>query len=79
MRTSPGHRDHQISPRWIFFHWGYIKSKVYVRNYATLEDLKASITAAFQDVSREMIHATMLSFVNRLKKVVKVKGGHVEK
>ena len=62
-----------------FFLWGYIKSKVYVRNYATLEDLKASITAAFQDVSREMIHATMLSFVNRLKKVVKVKGGHVEK
>ena len=36
-----------------YFLWGYIKSKVYVQNYKNLDDLKASVTAAFQEVSEK--------------------------
>ena len=58
--------------------WGYIKSKVYVRNYENLDDLKASVSAEFQEVSREMLISTMSNFSKRMKKVVKVRGRHIE-
>ena len=54
-----------------YFLWGYIKSKVYVRNYEKLDDLKASVTAAFQEVSREMLSSTMANFGKRLKRSLK--------
>ena len=62
-----------------FFLWGCIKSKVYVRNYDNLDDLKTSITAASQDISTQMISSTMSNFEKRLKKIIKVRGRHVEK
>ena len=37
-----------------FFVWGYIRSKVYVRNYENMTDLKALIVAAFQELTTEM-------------------------
>ena len=58
--------------------WGYIKSKVYVRNYENLDDLKASVSAAFKEVSREMLISTMANFSKRLKKVIKVQDRHIE-
>ena len=62
-----------------FFLWGYIKSKVYVRNYDNLDDLKTSITAAFQDISTQMISSTMSNFEKRLEKIIEVRGRHVGK
>ena len=58
---------------------GYIKSKVYTRNYDSLDDLEASITAAFQSISTQMISASMSNLEKPLKKVTKVQCGHVEK
>ena len=51
-----------------YFLWSYIKSKVYVRNDENLDDLKAPVTAVFQEVSREMLSSTMANFGKRLKK-----------
>ena len=51
-----------------YFLWGYIKSKVFDRNYENFDDLKASVTAAFQEVSREMLSSTMANFGKRLKR-----------
>jgi len=56
-----------------YFLWGYIKRKVYVRNYEKLDDLKISVTAVFQEVSREMFSSTMASFGKRLKRSLKFK------
>ena len=62
-----------------FFLWGYIKSKVYTRNYDSLDDLKALITAPFQSISTQMISATMSDFEKLLKRIFKVRGVHAEK
>ena len=35
------------------------KSKVYVKDYKNIDNLKAAITAAFQEIPREMINSTM--------------------
>ena len=61
-----------------FFLWGFIKSKVYTRNYENLEDLKASITAAFQEIPSQMINSSVASFERRIRKVIEVRGRHVE-
>ena len=53
------------------FLYGYIKSKVYVRSYENLDDLKASVTAAFQEVSREMLTGKG-QFWEAAEKVIKV-------
>ena len=61
-----------------FFLWGFIKSKVYTRNYENLEDLNASITAAFQEIPSQMINSSVASFERRIRKVIEVRGRHVE-
>lgn len=47
--------------------WGLIKNKVYVRNYENLTDLKASIAAAFQELTAEIISATLQNMKKWLK------------
>ena len=61
-----------------YFLWAYINSKVYAQNYENFDDLKASVTAAFQEVSRKILSSTMANFVKRLKKVSKVQGYHID-
>ena len=61
-----------------FFVWGFIKSKVYVRNYATLEELKTAIAAAFREITPAMVTATLRNMEKRLRIVIQRKGGHVE-
>ena len=38
-----------------YFLWGYIKSKLYVKNYENISDLKAAIISAIQEVSDGMV------------------------
>ena len=38
--------------------WRCIKSKVYVKNYENISDLKAVITSAFQEVSDGTVTST---------------------
>ena len=62
-----------------FFLWEFIKRKVYVKDYENIDSLKAAITAAFQEIAREMINSTLCSFEKRLKNVIQCQGRHVEK
>ena len=62
-----------------FYVWGHIKSKVYVRNYQSLADLKSSITAAFREVTTENVSASLRNFEKRLKMVIDCAGSHIEK
>ena len=62
-----------------FYLWGHIKSKVYVRNYQNLGELKSSISAAFEEVSAEHVSGSVRSFEKRLKMVIERCGEHVEK
>ena len=61
-----------------YFLWGYIKNKIYVKNYESIVELKTAISAAFEDVSSEMVFSTMKNFEKRLQKVLLNKGGHIE-
>ena len=61
-----------------FYLWGHIKSKVYVRNYRNLGELKSSISAAFEEVSAEHVSGSVRSFEKRLKMVIERCGEHVE-
>lgn len=61
-----------------FFLWGFVKGLVYKQNYENLDQLKAAIVTAFQQVSQEMLFATMENFVKRLNLVLECNGGHIE-
>ena len=57
---------------------GFIKSKVYVKNYEKVSDLKAAIISAFQEMSDGMITLTMENFDRQMKMVLRNRGGHFE-
>ena len=61
-----------------FFVWGFIKSKVYVRNHENMSDLKASIVAAFQELTAEMVSSTLKNMEKRLKLLIQRQGEHIE-
>ena len=42
-----------------YFLWRYIKSKVYVKKYENIRDLKAAIFLEFQEVSDGMVTSTV--------------------
>ena len=61
-----------------FFVWGFIKSKVYDRNYQNFDELKGAITTAFGLITKEMVVSTLTNLQKRLKLVVERSGRHVE-
>ena len=72
-------RSPDLTHPWIFFIWGFIKSKVYVRNYESLEELKVSIAAAFRELTPAMVTSTLKNMEKRLRKIDQREGGHIEK
>ena len=60
---------------WIFL-WGYIKSKVYVKNYKNNSDLKAAIISLLSD---GIVTSTMENFGILLEMILRNKGGYFEK
>ena len=46
-----------------YFLWGYIKNKLYVKNYENISDLKAALISAFQEVSHGMVTLIMENFI----------------
>ena len=48
-----------------YFLWGFIRSKVYVKNYENISELKGAIISAFQEVSDRMVTLTMDNFDKR--------------
>ena len=61
-----------------FFLWGYIKSKVYTRNYENIASLKISIRTAFESLTEEMVSSTMENFQKRLETILRVRGQQFE-
>ena len=61
-----------------FFLWGFLKSKVYQTRPSTIPELKERITAAFQEVTREMCQQTVVSYRERLELIIDNDGRHVE-
>jgi len=60
-----------------FFLWGYRKSKVYVRNTRTVDDLNVSIREEIATVPREMLVNVMQNFEERLRTCVRQEGRHL--
>jgi len=60
-----------------FFLCGYLKSKVYVRNPRTVDDLKVSIREEIATVPQEMLVNVMQNFEERLRTCVRQEGRHL--
>ena len=62
-----------------FFVWGFIKSKVYTKNYRNLVDLMAAIRSELQKlITKQMVSDTLDNLERRLRLVVLNGGRHVE-
>ena len=61
-----------------FFLWGFIKSIVYKDRPRDIPHLENMINLAFREVTVEMRMKTMLSYKERLQKVVEAGGSHIE-
>ncbi len=61
-----------------FFLWGFLKSKVYATRPVDIPDLKERIRDAFGEITVEMRQNALLSYRDRLEKVIENDGGHVE-
>lgn len=61
-----------------FFLWGFIKSKVYVTTPTTVENMRQRITAAFQEITPDMLTNVEQSFKNRIRLCINQNGGHFE-
>lgn len=61
-----------------FFLWGYIKSKVYRTQPATLDELQQRIEYEFAHLDQAMVDRAIDAYVTRLEKVLEVGGGSVE-
>jgi len=65
------------SSRESFFLWGYLKSKVYVLEPHTIDDLKVSIREETATVPQEMLVNVMQNFEKRLRRCVRQEGSHL--
>jgi hypothetical protein len=60
-----------------FFHWGYLKSKVYEKKPRTTVDLKQNIRDEVVALSPTMLQRVMQNFQKRLRKCVDNSGRHI--
>lgn len=61
-----------------FFVWGTVKDKVYREAPTTAEDMRVSITAAFQSITADMLRRARDSFRRRCQLCIEREGSHVE-
>jgi len=61
-----------------FFLWGYLKSKVFNSNPATLEELKARIREEMQNISRNTCQSVIENFCSRLQQCQNNEGSHMD-
>ena len=61
-----------------FFLWGYVKTKVFTKEIADIEELKTRITHAVASVTPQMLLNTWKEFEKRLLKLRENGGKHVE-
>ena len=61
-----------------FFLWGFVKQKVYVRNYVSLNDLRSSITKAVRSIKPDVLNRVFSNISKRLDLVIEKNGAHIE-
>ena len=61
-----------------FFLWGYVKEEVYKRQAQNIDELEAYIREVIENIPREYIKASCLSVRERLEKLRRNGGGHIE-
>ena len=61
-----------------FILWGFVKILDYEQNYGKRDQLKSAIVTALQQVSQDMLFATMKHWVKHLNLLVEYNGGHNE-
>jgi hypothetical protein len=61
-----------------FFVWGYVKSLVYGQRPQNVDDLQQKITAAFAQITPEILRATWRNLSARYELCRARRGGHVE-
>lgn len=58
--------------------WSILESKVRIKKYASMDALKKAIKSEWAKIPQDHIRAACNSFFDRLKVIVKAKGGHIE-
>ena len=58
--------------------WAILESKVRSKKHASMDALKKSIVSEWAKIPQDHIRAACNSFIDRLKAIVKAKGGHIE-
>ena len=61
-----------------FFLWGFLKEQVYKTNPKNLDDLELSITEAIRNIPVNFIQKACHAVPNRLQKLRRKNGGHIE-
>lgn len=70
-------RSPDLSPM-DFFLWGYLKSKVFNTNPASLEELKERISEEMQNISQNTYKAVIENFCSRLQQCRDEQGSHMD-
>ena len=58
--------------------WGYLKSRVYLRNPANIAELKESIITEVSDIKPDQLCSAVSAFGTRIEAVLGANGGHFE-
>ena len=74
--TSWPPRSPDLSPC-DFFLWRYLKSKVYLGNPRTIDELKEAIRREILTIPISMLEDVMENFQNRLKECINKEGSHL--
>lgn len=70
-------RSPDLSPM-DYFLWGYLKSKVYISNPGSIEELKENICKEMQDIAPNIFRAVMENFRSRLQECKNKQGSHLD-
>jgi hypothetical protein len=62
-----------------FFLFGYLKEKLTDFDYRSREDLKSAITSIFNEIDKENLVAVFVSWIDRLKWLIRKKGRYYHK
>jgi hypothetical protein len=60
-----------------FFMWDYVKSKVYVNNPRTIQQLKAEILCVIVDITPDICERVIINFIERVNTCRLSGGGHM--
>ena len=58
--------------------WSVMQEKVYKKQIKDIDELRARILAAWDEMDRRIIDAAIRQWRTRLRKCIKAKGGHFE-